>query len=287
MSTASPKIPFKVWVRLHAKAICQALPLSFLIVVEARDLFYRATWDITPVPPGKFDVGDVVALCNRWYTLPTWSHVLYSWVSKVLLKSSWDDVGVISTVKDGRPHILYVDFLGVHEQPLDTFLDERRPRGAAVRKLRRDDGVPPPSPAIAELFRAEAERLPAQPWYLFSASWRSSNEHKYYEFCTGMHEQRCKIRSMLQRQQSRQAIEAQQTSLREMEVMRQHLVKFVEPPTQFHLFNGSLVASFFATYGLIDRETPSPSRYVPQDFAHTIPFLGATTLDEPVVFFRD
>ncbi|KPI90745.1 hypothetical protein ABL78_0181 [Leptomonas seymouri] len=287
MTTVSPRIPFKTWLKLNCKAICQALPLSFLIVVEARDLYYRATWDVTPIPPAKFEVGDVVALCNRWYTLPTWSHVVYSWISKVLLKSCWDDVVVVSSVRDGKPHILYVDFTGVHEMPLDTFLDERCPRGAAVRKLHRDAGVPPLNPSIAELFTKEVEKLPVDPWYLFSASMRVNTEHRYFEFCVGMHEQRCKIRSMLERRQSRQAIEAQQELLREMDVMRQHLVKFVEPVKQFHLFNGSLVASFFATYGLIDRDVPSPSRYVPQDFAHDMPFLGATTLEEPVVFFKN
>lgn len=280
-------MPMRVWLRVHAKAICQALPLSFLIVVEARDLYYRATWDVAALPPSKFEVGDVIAVCNRWYTLPTWGHVAYSLVSKVLLKSCWDDVGVISAVTDGKPHILFVDFSGAHEQPLDAFLDERRPRGAAVRKLVRDEGVPPLSPAIADLFYKEVVKIPVEPWYLFSASLRSGSEHKFYEFCVGMHEQRCKIRGMLRRHQSRQAVEAQQTSLKEMEVMRQHLAKFVEPVTHFHLFNGSLIASFFATYGLVDRNLPSPSRYVPQDFAHTVPFLGATTLDEPVVFFKN
>ncbi|KAG5491368.1 hypothetical protein JIQ42_01267 [Leishmania sp. Namibia] len=287
MSRVTPKLPFKAWLKLHVKAICQALPLSLLIVVEARDLYYRATWAVTAMPPSKFEVGDVVAVCNRWYTLPTWSHIVYSLLSKVLLKSCWDDVGVISSVKNDKPHILYVDFRGVHEQPLDAFLEERCPRGAAVRKLHRDEGVPPLSPAVAGLFQQEAEKISAEPWFLFSASMRGGNEHKFYEFCVGMHEQRCKIRVMLQRRQSRQAIEAQQNSLKEMEVMRQHLAKFVEPVTHFHLYNGSLVASFFATYGLIDREMPSPSRYVPQDFAHTIPFCGATTLEEPIVFFKN
>lgn len=287
MTTVTPKIPLKTWLKLHGKAIAQALPLSFLIVVEARDLYYRATWDVTPIPPAKFEVGDVVALCNRWYTLPTWSHVVYSWVSKVLLKSCWDDVAVVSSVKEGKPHILVADFTGVHEMPLDAFLEERCPRGAAVRKLHRDVGVPPFSANIAELFTREVEKLPVEPWYLFSASRRANTEHRYYEFCVSMHEQRCKIRSMLEKRQTRQAIAGQQEALKEMDVMRQHLAKFVEPVTKFHLFNGSLVASFFATYGLIDRDLPSPSRYVPQDFTHTIPFLGATTLDEPVVFFKN
>lgn len=287
MATVGASIPFKSWLKLHAKAICQALPLSFLIVVEARDLYFRSTWVVQPVPPSAFDVGDVIAVCNRWYTLPTWRHLCYSWVSKVLLKSSWDDVGVISSMKEGKPHLLFVDFQGTHEMPLDEFLDQRRPRGAAVRKLQRDDGVPVLSDTIAQLFCREAMAIQPEPWYLFSASMRGNGEHKYYEFCVAMHEQRCKIHAMLERKPSRQALEGQQTSLREMEVMRQHLAKLVEPPSSFHLFNGSLVASFFATYGLLDRSLPSPSRYVPQDFAHTVPFLGATTLEGPIVFFKD
>lgn len=287
MADISPKMPWRVWARIHGKAICQALPIAFLIVVEGRDMYYRSTWQVQEVEPGRFESGDVIAICNRWYTLPTWSHVLYSLLSKVLLKSAWDDVGVISTKLGGTPHIVFCDFTGAHEMPLADFLRQRVPRGAAVRKLVLDAGVARPSPAVARLFVEEVGKLKVQPWHLFSASARHGSEFAYYEFCVQMNLQRQKIRDMITRRKSRMAIQGQQDKLREMDAMRQHLAKFVAKDGEFHLFNGSLVASFLATFGLLDRELPAPSRYVPQDYAHDLPFAGATHLEEPVVFFKN
>ncbi|CCW61357.1 unnamed protein product [Phytomonas sp. EM1] len=286
MADIGPKMPWPVWLKLHSKAILQALPVAFLIVVEARDMYYRATWNVLPVPPSKFQTGDVIVLCNRWYTLPAWSQKLYSLLSKVLLKCAWDDVGFVVMRANGEPHLVYCDFSGVHEEPLGSFLNSRRPRGAAVRKLNLGEGTQPPSTDIANIFMVEVMKNKPQPWYLFSASMRNGPEHKYYEFCVSMNKQRCKIRDMTHRSQSQQAIKNQVERLHEMEVMRDYLATSVERDTKFHLFNGSLVASFLATYGFLDRVLPPPSRYVPQDFARDMPFTGTTSLDEPVVFFK-
>lgn len=287
MSGIGPKMPWRLWMKVHGKAICQAIPISLIVVVEGRDMYYRSTWQVQDVPPNKFESGDIIAICNRWYTLPTWSHVLYSILAKVLLKSAWDDVGVISVRDDGRPYIVYCDFAGAHETPLDEFLQQRLPRGAALRKLVPEAGMARPTAAVSDLFMTEVAKLRVRPWYLFSASVRNGQEHKYYEFCTQMNAQRQKIREMIDRGQSRQAIHGQQDKLREMDVMRQHMAKFVATDDSFHLFNGSLVASFLATFGFLDRELPLPSRYVPQDFAHDVPFTGATRLEEPIVFFKN
>lgn len=291
MAEIGAKIPWKVWCRIHAKAIAQALPLSFLIVVEARDMYYRSTWQVHSLPSSAFRTGDVIAISNRWYTMPTWNHVLYSLMSKVLLKSCWDDVAVVSspdpTGGSSSPSVLFCDFEGAHEMTLDEFIKHRRPRGMAIRQLQVDHRDEKElSDSISTVFKEEVVKLEVHPWYLFNASRRLGHENKYYEFCVGMHEQRVKIRKMIERGQSREAIAVQQQKLQDMDVLRQHLRKFVKEDYPFQLFNGSLVASFLAAFGLIDRQQPPPTRYVPQDFAHTVPFLGATELKEPVVFYR-
>lgn len=285
MAELGAVMPWRVWFKLHTKAVCQAIPMALLIVLEARDNYFRATWQVQNIHPEQFHTGDVVAICNRWYTLPTWQHVLYSFLTKTLLKSAWDDVGIIA-MDNGKPNLLYVDFDGTHLVPLDEFIRSRHPRGVAVRRLQLDDGVPPLATSVAEVFTEEASKIPVKPWYLFSASLRTGAEHRYYNMAVGMNAQRQLIRSMFERQQSTAAINHQKEKLRDMEVMRKHLAEFVEPTRTFHLFNGSLVASFLAAYGLLDRTIPQPCHYLPQDFACDIPFVGATRLEEPVVFFK-
>lgn len=292
MAEIGAKISWGLWCRIHAKAILQAIPLTFLVMVEGRDMYYRSGWQVQEIPLENFKPGDVIAISNRWYTMPTWGHALYSLLSKVLLKSCWDDVGVISSVgasETGQkaPNILYCDFEGAHEMPLKDFLAFRRPRGAAVRALELNgEDCPTLSPIISSMFKEEICKIKPQPWYLFNASKRLGNEHKYYQFCAAMNEQRVKIWQMKLRGNSSQAISIQQQKLADMKVMQSHFEKYAPVTETFHLFNGSMVAYFFATFQLIDRILPSPSRYVPQDFAHRIPFLGAVELKEPVVFFR-
>ncbi|EPY26667.1 hypothetical protein STCU_03369 [Strigomonas culicis] len=287
MADVIPKMPWRVWLKVHTKAICQALPVAFFIVVETKDMYYRATWDVQPMHPSRFSTGDVVAICNRWYTLPTYGHKLYSFVSKALLKSCWDDVGVV-VMRDQKPHLLFCEFDGVKEMPLEEFLATRLPRGVAVRPLLLDPTAAKLSTPVADLFLSEVRKMEVHPWYLFNASRRGGEEHKLYELCVAMNAQRAKLRQMCtsSRAYSRQAIEDQQGRLRDLEVMRQHMAAHVPHDDAFRLFNGSLVASFLATFGLLDRQVPAPCRYVPQDFAHDVPFAGTTSLDEPIVFFK-
>ncbi|ESL08205.1 hypothetical protein TRSC58_04096 [Trypanosoma rangeli SC58] len=287
MAGIGPRLAWRQKLRIHIKAILQAIPLSILLVAEGRDLYYRATWQVTEVPPSEFKTGDVIAICNRWYTLPRWDHVLYSLLSKVLLKCAWDDVGVI-WVKDGEPHICFCDFEGAKVLSMTRFIESRLPRGMAVRKLTVEDPHVGhmPSSSVAALFVAEGQKLTPHPWYLFSASIRNGQENKYYEFSVEMWRQRRKVHEMMIRGASSLAIKGQMEKLRDMEVMQQHLATFQKPVASFHLFNGSLVASFLATFDLLDRNLPPPSRYVPQDFAHDLPFKWVTILEEPVVFFK-
>ncbi|KAF5221047.1 hypothetical protein TcYC6_0071050 [Trypanosoma cruzi] len=288
MASVGPRLAWRQKIRIHLKAICQAVPISILIVAEGRDLYYRATWQVTELPPSELQTGDVIAICNRWYTLPRLDHMLYSLLSKVLLKSTWDDVGFV-WVQDGVPHICFCDFEGVKVLSMESFVESRMPRGMAVRKLTVDDPHAGRTiiSSVAALFAVEAQKLTPHPWYLFSASMRHGQENKYYEFMVEMWRQRRKIYEMGKTNASPLAIKGQTEKLREMEVMQKHLATFQKQETSFRLFNGSLVASFLATFDLLDRILPSPSRYVPQDFAHDLPFKRVAMLEEPVVFFRN
>ncbi|ORC91997.1 uncharacterized protein TM35_000042110 [Trypanosoma theileri] len=288
MASIGPRLAWRQKLRIHFKAILQALPVSLLIVGEGKDLYYRATWEVTEIQPSEFSTGDIVTICNRWYTLPTWNHKCYSLLSKVLLKSTWDDVGVI-WMKNGVPYIFFCDFEGAKVLSMDEFIQTRLPRGMAVRKLLIDEPSLSrrPTSSVAALFSTEVQKLTPHPWYLFSASLRHGNENKYYEFMLEMSRERYRIYEMRKRKTSSLAVKNQEEKLKEMEEMRQHLSTFVKHDGNFRLFNGSMAASFLATFDLLDRNLPPPSRYVPQDFAHDLPFKCLAKLEEPVVFFKN
>nr|CCC92973.1 unnamed protein product [Trypanosoma congolense IL3000] len=287
MASIGPRLSWRQKLRVHLKAVAQALPASIFIVAEARDMYYRATWEVTNVPPTAFQTGDVIAICNRWYTLPAWSHKLYSILSKVLLKSAWDDVGVI-WMRDDIPHILFCDFSGAQVLSLDEFINTRAPRGMALRRLTVEDVDERrrPTDTVAALFAGEVQKIAPRPWYLFRASMRHDQEESYYQCSVDVCHQRHKVHHLVKKGASTRAVREQREKLKNMEIAQQHIATIVEKDNSFYLFNGSLVASFLATFDLLDRALPPPSRYVPQDFAHDLPFKALATLEEPVVFFK-
>jgi hypothetical protein len=180
----------------------------------------------------------------------------------------------------------------------------------ALRKLTVEPGFPSPQANIADMFVNEVKKIPVSPWYLFSASWRTGQEHAYYQYVVEFHKLKAQYRSVVRRRRSSQpeqlvptdaitpqkssmAIAAMETRLKEMEVMRDHLARQITDTPEytawkqdFKLTNASLVSSFLATFDLIDRELPVVSRFVPQDFAYDLPMRGAR-LEPPVVIFKD
>lgn len=294
---------------MYAKATAVALPLSLLGVTEVRDMYYRATWNVVPVDSSSLRTGDVLVIANRWYTLPTYGQMLRSMLTKSVMKCTWDDVGVV-VVRDNVPYIVIADYEGVVDQPLEAFIRSRVPRGVALRKLTVEPGFPAPQPDVANLFVNEVKKIPTSPWYLFSASWRTGQEHAYYQYVVEFHKLKAQYRSVVRRrrnsqseqlmvteagtpQKSSMAITAMETRLKEMEVMREHLAQQLTSTPEytgwrqdFKLTSASLVSSFFATFDLMDRELPVVSRFVPQDFAYDLPMRGAR-LEAPIVIFKD
>lgn len=313
MSRITPFMPFRERAKMNIKALLWAVPTSLVFATEVKDMYYRATWEVVPVPPSSYETGDVIAIANRWYTLPTVSSMVRCLMVKTMLRCSWDDLGVI-VVRQGVPYIVLIEDDRVVDMPLETFVEQRQPRGAAWRKLHVEPGFQKPTTEIAEIFLQEVKRIAPSPWYIFSASQRTAAETKFYafetEFCSKKAEYRASVRALKEEPpnrhgtmiarddvvapstvivKSRKALESMEKRLKEMDVMRQHLASLVEPSVtsdhEFKLFSGSLVASFIATFGLLDREMPSVSRYVPQDFTYPLPFKGAS-LGTPYIVFK-
>jgi hypothetical protein len=290
----SPSMPWRIRLKLHMSVIAAALPFTMLVAVEARDMYYRATWEVETVRSDAFRTGDVIAISNRWYTLPTWSQCAYSFFSKVCLKAVWDDLAVIVT--DGTtPSVLYCTMNEVRREPLQEFLAARCPRGVAVRQIRMETESPRAAPTadVAEIFIREVSKMTPSPWYLFRASWRSAAERTYFNYMYEFNKAKTQFRALARgelgpsgERHTKQGIQAAAKRLEDMEIMRQNLEEKLPKFDSFYLFNGSLVASFLATFDLIDREAPAVTRYVPQDFAHDIP-MKFSTLGDPVVIYKN
>jgi len=303
-------MPFRERAKMFLRASLWAVPTAFMLSTEVKDMYLRATWEVVPVPPTSYGTGDVIAIANRWYTLPTVTEMIRCLMMKTMLRCSWDDIGVI-VVRNGIPYIVLVENDHVVDMPLEEFVAQRQPRGVAWRKLEVEPGFQQPSAEIAEVFLNEVKKIEPSPWYVFNASQRTKAEIKFYafetEFSAKKAEYRAAIRALNEPSRSvtslrdrtdiapktvvksRKALEAMEQRLKEMDVMRQHLASLVEPSVttehEFKLFSGSLVASFLATFGLLDREIPSVSRYVPQDFTYPLPFKGAS-LGVPYIVYK-
>lgn len=287
MSGPGPAMPLWMRIKANVKGFAFSLPFMCVVLVESRDLFFRATWNVEPLPASRYATGDVIAIANRWYTLPTWSDSARSLLTKLLCKSVWDDLGVI-VVRDGVPHLLFCDSeKGATIMPLTTFLHERVPRGAALQKLVVEPSFPVPTAEVADLFVREVQKITPDPWYAFRAAYRHGDERKFYGFATEFAALKAKYRKIdRERSGTRQAVEVLEKRLQEFDVMRDVLAERVPDFGAFHLFNGSLVASFLATFGLLDRKLPPVTRYVVQDFAHPMPLKGASFAD-PVIIFKN
>jgi hypothetical protein len=210
-------------------------------------------------------------------------------MTKLAFMSAWDDMGVC-IVRDQVPHILFIEGGEVKCEPLQQYLDARKPRGAAVRKLIVDPDFPKPTTEIANIFASEAKKLKPEPWYVFSASWRSFDEDNLFTFANDFNEKKAqfrrRVREMTGGRGTKQGLKELEVRLKEMDLMCGHLADRVPKFTEFKLFNGSMVASFLAAFELLDREIPPVTRYTPQDFQYDLWTKGAH-FEAPVVMFKD
>lgn len=284
MNGALPKMPWGMWAKMHIGAFCKAVPIAIVIGVEARDMFNRGAWDVANYNPSKLETGDVLLICNRWYGLG-FRHAVYSLITKAMLKTVWDDVAVIVKINN-LPHVLIVEYDTVQCKPLHEFLESRVPRGVALRKTTLAPSASPPNPLLTERFLKHVASEPVFPWTQFSSAYRPKAEQRFYDFAVEVSifeaTMRKSIREGLTTQKGLAAMEQKHEDLL---TYMANLSKQYPPVTEFKLFNASLVSSFLATHGLMDKMLPSPVRYCVADFCHDVPMKNAV-LEDPLVIYR-
>lgn len=314
-------ISTKLWA--HAKAITLSLPMVLVVVSESRDLHQKSQWDIQPLPPSRYQTGDILLICNRWFTLPTWEHKFYSLVSKVVQKSCWDDVGVI-VQKGGVPHVLIADLERARLVPLAQFVDDRQPRGLAVRCLQptSSEGVPyalrkneketlAKALRLAAVLEGEAQAAPSptnvsgngavdvggyvppadltsHPWRILSGSWLSSAERKYTTYAVEISLQHALLMKLRTEQHTPEKIRKEEQRLEDLKVVQGVMRKDVhwgDIEASRCIFNGALVAEWMVGMGLLPPQVPRTCKYIPADFTEKMGLIDAT-LSEPRVVFK-
>jgi hypothetical protein len=262
-----------------AKAFSAALVTSCIAVVEVRDMSERAQWD-KGVGFGTYDTGDIVIVSNRWFALPP-KHAFYSFMSKLVMKTTWDDVGVVVT-RNGVPHILIVEYDSVTFEPLQQFVDTRQPRAVAVRKLMSLQ-PDPAAPAVAAEFVTEAKDRTTRPWSaLTHGAWNLVRDREHFRWAVEASSQAWKVRTMMGTSLPA-AIEREllhQTILMEEE-KRRKLHKPPRRPTD-KVNNASLVAELFQAMKLLPEPAPAAFKYAVTDYAWSLPLINAK-LAEPLI----
>lgn len=276
----------KLLFKRHVKALAVALPIAAVSIVEIRDMYERSQWDL-PANVNDYATGDIVLLSNRWYSLPTWSEKFYSLTLKLLMKTSWDDAGVI--VNSGtEPMLLYCGYHNVQLTSLNEFLNTREPRGCAVRRILSLQNVTHKVPAsdIDAYARSCLNRKPT-PWSILWACWEDSQKANQYRYAVQASELAWEIRHMMGDGSSHEAIEAKKSKLHDNIVMSmeygQHVP--VEGPRPLpKLFSTSLVAEILQEMKLLPEPSPSATSYAPADLVWKLPLINASMTDPALIY---
>lgn len=279
---------FRMMIKRHAKALAIATPGALVTIVEARDLYERSQWEHAD-GLDQYRTGDVVLISHRWFALPTWSERIYSLMSKVMMRSSWDDVGIIVTAGTELPHILRSGYDGVTYMPLADFLGQYEPRGCAIRELSslQAHGYKITDADVDNFARAQLERRPT-PWSLLWGAVEDSTTTKHYRYAVQASELAWEVRKMMGDGSTREAIEVKRGKLHDTILMEQELTKnraVEDARPHRRLFNASLVAETLQEMHLLPEPFPEAYRYGPQDFAWRLPLINAD-LGDPVIIFK-
>ena len=285
MFRAGNYVPFRQGTGKTLAVILLAAASGSFVAIEARDMAQRASWKVLPVK--EYHTGDILLIANRWYNLSTYGACFNSFLSKYAMKTAFEDVGVV-VMKGDVPHILFVEDKALEYMPLNEFLETRRPRGVAIRQL---DYVKPelkPTLEISEAFIEEAKKITPEPRYVIKAAHRCVREQRYYNLAV----ERGQSMSRLEKKSrdhdiSPAALKTRLERDKNIELVLKGYTEEKDFPhfEEFKLFNGSLVGSFLATFDLLDRELPPPTRYVPVDFLDH-PLKHGTIYGEPFVIFK-
>lgn len=278
----------KFWLTMkrHVKAVAGAVPLGTLVVVESRDMYERTQW-AEGAGLEEYSTGDVVLIANRWFALPTYSEKLYSFATKLVLKSAWDEVGVIVN-SGGTPHILLSGYHGVKYEPFEQFLGAREPRGCAVRGiLTLQDVTQKVSPSEVDQFVREAVERKPTPWGILSAAWDSNTRSAQYRWAVQASEHAWKIRKMMGDGSTQGAIQGAKSKLHDAIVMERDFAKRLGPGEERPhrvMWNSSLVAEALQMMKLLPEPHPQATAYAPSDFSWKLPLINAKYMDALIVF---
>jgi hypothetical protein len=284
MAFVPPRV--KLLFQRHMKALGISVPLAAVSIVEVRDLYERGQWEGAS-GLDSYRTGDVVLLSHRWYALPTWSEKIYSLTTKLLMKSAWDDVGIIINTS-GKPHILRSGYHGVQYMELADFLGEMKPRGAAIRELSslQSSSMKVTDGHMDGFARSNLERR-VTPWSVLWGAVEDASHTKHYRYAVQASELAWEVRKMMGDGSTREAIDAKRSKLHDSIVMEQELARHIRPEDERphkRLFNASMVAEALQEMRLLPEPFPEAYRYGPQDFTWRLPLINANYGDPVIVF---
>jgi hypothetical protein len=280
--------------RLNIKLTLGAFALGALLKIEMRDLYQKGQWEVRPLPEAKYKTGDVLLICNRWFALPTVGEKLYSFACKAIMRSAWDDCAVIVS-RDGHPFVLHADYDRVRLRPLAEFVDDKLPRGMAIRQLEPTHSL---SPLIAlreenpewlkkvESVVSELETKKTVPWTLVSAAWLSSWERKHFAQAVALCQQDERVHKLKREKHTQLLMDKETSYLQDLAIVEADLRSRVNfSKLREEVTPGAVVAEFLARLGFLMSPCPILSKYLPCDFCANIPTLDSK-LGPPRVVFK-
>lgn len=278
----------------HGKAGGLALPTALLIAVEMRDMYQRGQWD-SPRHITTFHDGDILLISNRWWALPTYRQRFYSLWTKTLLKTTWDDLGVIiNDGETGQAMLFIAEPQGVRYVPLTEFLAARDPRGAAVRRIKRaaDASMPaPPRQEIVAFVAAQIDKRQVRPWLSIRAAWDIGNFRQQFRWAIEVSMQAVQVRKARMSHSSAAMIQAETDRFHEKLALEQAIVDRLPEAGRavaFETSNAALVAETLAMLHLVPSPLPPPQLYAPTDFSTGVfPLINHEPSDDrPVIIYK-
>ena len=260
------------------------IPVVSIVAIELRDLWQRGTWESDgQVGLNVYNTGDFVLIANRWWALPGYQWKLYSLTSKLLMKTAWDDCGVIVKGEKGEPHILICEYDRVVCEPLIPYLAERAPRGAAVRTVMSLEERPTLGD-LREWIENQKRKTPT-PWTMFKvAAYDSTEEAEQYRWAVEASNAAWNYRRKQVDGASLQAMEESKQIFLDANLMAEERAKLLSPHPPNLLFNSSLVAELAQRAKVLVSGSPKSTKYAPPDFAFPLPLLNAKASTPLVVW---
>lgn len=280
---------------LYTRTASAAFVCAALAAVTSRDMYEKHQWDtVSPGTTSQLRTGDVILISNRWFTLDSHKHKLYSFMCKLLMKTAWDDCGVVVTdpSDDDEPYILIVEYNKINFQKLRDFCAERKPRGVAVRQILAPSEKDAPAVPAKEVIFPFVEDMIANrkvtPFSILRASFQNDRERTQYRWAVECSELAFEIRQKrAEDSATEQALGKMTDQLHDRIGMEAHFAKSLgAPPAKPYpkLYNASLVAEVLQEIGLLRTPHPFAYRYTPVDLAWRVPMINVALSDPKMIY---